>query len=73
MATEQQRAWNSLPIRSRDGRQPSKLTRVQREEIVRRLAGGESPQVLALEFGVSARTVRRYRDYGVPPDSLTGG
>lgn len=40
---------------------PSKLTPAQRAEITRRLAEGETPQALALEYHVSARTIRSHR------------
>lgn len=45
------------PRRSR----PSKLTPQQRDEIRQRLADGGMPKPLALEYGVSAGTIRTYR------------
>ncbi|MFJ4624282.1 helix-turn-helix domain-containing protein [Streptomyces sp. NPDC088812] len=58
MATSSQRGWNN-------GRQPApayyertKLTPQQRDEIRRRIADGETVTALAVEFGVSTRTIR---------------
>lgn len=45
------------PRRSR----PQKLTPQQRDEIRRRLAEGEMPKPLALEFHVSTNTIRNHR------------
>jgi uncharacterized protein (DUF433 family) len=39
----------------------ARLTGAQRDEITRRLADGEKPADLALEYGVSAKTIREYR------------
>lgn len=38
-----------------------KLTPAQRSDIIRRLGEGESPQELALEYGVTASAIRHYR------------
>lgn len=62
MATERQRAWGA-GVHTREPWKPAKLTRAQREDIVRRLAQDEPPQALAVEYGVTARTIRRYRGY----------
>lgn len=43
--------WESKP----------KLLPKQRDEIVVRLEDGEDPKALAVEFGVSAATIRNYR------------
>jgi len=40
---------------------PPKLTSRQRTEISHRLADGETPRALALEYRVSTDTIRRYR------------
>lgn len=45
------------PRRSR----PPKLTPQQRDEIRRRIGEGEDLKALALEFGVSANTIRSHR------------
>jgi DNA-binding NarL/FixJ family response regulator len=62
MATDAQRAWSNhglhMPNRFWS---PPKLTTVQRAEICQRLADGEKPKALALEYGVSANTIRRCR------------
>jgi hypothetical protein len=62
MATERQRAWanghrNSRPLTY----QAPKLTAQQRYDIAQRLADGENPADLALEYGVSARRIRELR------------
>lgn len=57
MASESQRRWNNGRLPAPSGHQPSKLTPVQRDEIRRRLADGESVADLALEFGVSRQTI----------------
>ena len=40
--------------------QPSKLTPAQRDLIRRRVADGETVRDLAVEFGVSSRTIRNH-------------
>lgn len=65
MATQQQRTWNyypnDVPARRPPGWHAPKLTGTQRAEIARRLADGEKPAALALEYGVTARTIRNQR------------
>jgi DNA-binding NarL/FixJ family response regulator len=62
MATDAQRSWNNgnqsggLP----HFRRP-KLTPQQRDDISRRLADGDAVADLALEYGVSRRTIDFYR------------
>jgi DNA-binding NarL/FixJ family response regulator len=61
-ASERQRQWgythrNPRLIASKE----AKLTAKQRDEIRRRLADGEDPADLALEYNVSAGTIRHYR------------
>jgi hypothetical protein len=61
MASEQARAWNR---RSQDAQSPwkaSKLTTEQRADIARRLADGEAPMDLAVEYGVTAGRIRQLR------------
>lgn len=48
------------PKRRLDIRSRGPLSPAQRDEIHRRLAEGEDPRELALEFGVSANTIRRH-------------
>ena len=59
MASEQQRAW-STGHRAWSPAQHSrpKLTPQQRDDIRRRVADGESVGDLAVEYGVSTRTIR---------------
>ncbi|GAA3807819.1 hypothetical protein ACFQ0G_53785 [Streptomyces chiangmaiensis] len=47
------------PDRRPYGWRPPVLTSKQRMEIAQRLTDGEHPKTLALEYGVSARTIRR--------------
>lgn len=49
---------NALPP-SPPQHRPPKLTPTQRDEIRRRVADGEPVAVLAVEYGVSTRTVRQ--------------
>lgn len=61
MASEHQRVWNR---RSQDAQGPwraSKLTTEQRADITRRLADGETPIDLAVEYGVTASRIRQLR------------
>ncbi|BBC35228.1 hypothetical protein SGFS_065220 [Streptomyces graminofaciens] len=72
MPTPQQRIWNqgyggfNTPALRPQGWKKPKLTTAQREDIVRRLGEGEKSTDLAVEFGVSGRTVRRLRQYVRP-------
>jgi transposase len=59
-ASNVQRGWNNSG-RAPSGHQPSKLTPKQRDEIRQRLADDETPQALAVEYGVSVHTIYRYR------------
>lgn len=61
MATDEKRRW----INSRTAARPSgwvkpRLTPQQREDIRQRVADGEALQALALEYGVTAATIRHY-------------
>lgn len=61
-ATDGQRAWNDAYRGFQPRRhEPPKLTPQQRDEITQRLAGGEMPKTLALEYGVSAGRIRELR------------
>lgn len=61
-ASEGQQAWaNSRRGRDPSRWQPPKLTAEQRGEITRRLADGEEPMDLALEYGVTASRIRDLR------------
>ncbi|MGW4222948.1 hypothetical protein ACWEG1_05775 [Streptomyces bauhiniae] len=60
MATTRQKAWNNQPRRHSPWARP-KLTTEQRADIARRLADGERPQDLALEYGVTASLIRQLR------------
>ncbi|NEB92404.1 Hin recombinase [Streptomyces bauhiniae] len=60
MASGSERAWNDRPRPHSPWAQP-KLTTVQRQDIARRLADGERPADLALEYGVTASLIRQLR------------
>jgi hypothetical protein len=62
MASEIQRGWNNSGRNYRPlPHHVPKLTAQQRYDIARRLADGENPADLALEYGVSARRIRELR------------
>jgi hypothetical protein len=63
MATDQSRAWtNSRGADRPRGWFPPRLTPQQRDQIRQRLLDGEDPHALALEYKVTARTIRSYAD-----------
>ncbi|UJV42032.1 hypothetical protein [Streptomyces sp. AMCC400023] len=66
MSTPPQRAWNGCgtPASSQPGWKKPALTEAQREDVSRRLGGGERSADLAVEFGVSVSTIRRCRNAG---------
>ncbi|MGW5123232.1 helix-turn-helix domain-containing protein [Streptomyces sp. NPDC004069] len=62
MASETQRGWNNAFRSWRPHHyRPPKLSPQQRDAITRRLADGETVAALALEYGVSRRTIDHYR------------
>jgi hypothetical protein len=62
MASETQRGWNNSGRNARPlNHYAPKLTAQQRYDISQRLADGENPTDLALEYGVSARRIRELR------------
>ena len=62
MASEKQHAWNNSRSEWKPAQwQRSKLTTSQRTSIRARIEAGEDIGALALEFGVSAVTIRRVR------------
>ncbi|MFE2073672.1 Hin recombinase [Streptomyces misionensis] len=60
--TPEERGWKPLdlrkPLRKERSRQ---ITPQQIDEIRKALADGATPQELAVRYGVTARTIRRYR------------
>lgn len=59
MATHQARTWiNSRPTARPHGWPTPRLTPHQRDDIRQRLTDGETPQTLALEYDVTASTIR---------------
>jgi DNA-binding NarL/FixJ family response regulator len=60
MATEAGRRWVNSGHDRRIHHQRRVINTQQSEEIRTRVAAGESLQALALEYGVSVRTIRHY-------------
>jgi DNA invertase Pin-like site-specific DNA recombinase len=58
MATSEQRGWNNGKQWPPAYYERTKLTPQQRDEIRRRVADGEARRDLAIEYGVSVRTIR---------------
>ncbi|MFE2710537.1 hypothetical protein ACFXKI_00750 [Streptomyces mirabilis] len=61
MASEYQRVWNRRSQNAQGPWRASKLTTEQRADITQRLADGETPIDLAVEYGVTASRIRQLR------------
>ncbi|TXJ78578.1 Hin recombinase [Streptomyces lavendulae] len=60
--TPEDRGWPPLNLRKPlRNQRPRRITPQQIDEIRQALANGATPQELAVRYGVTARTIRRYR------------